>query len=106
MGQKHVTDLFHQRRFRTRWTMIRIKYDELHAVRQRTSATGPRLRRWSKQVFARALAKSPELLELDDHQIRKLRQLEGIERCVWSNTSEVAQSYRFQFEVAPLLARR
>jgi hypothetical protein len=57
-------------------------------------------------VLARTLAQTFELLELDDHQVCKFREVERVEREVWFNARELAQGDGFEFEGAPLLAWR
>ena len=50
------------------------------------------------------MAQTVELLELNDHQVGKLRELERVERQVRFDARELAQGNGFEFEVAPLLA--
>src|SRR5688572_33204472 len=80
MGQKDVTDLLHQSRFRSGWTMVGIQDHELHSVWQRAGAAGPRFTRWSKKVFAGRIAEALELIEFEHDQVCKPGKVEWIER--------------------------
>jgi hypothetical protein len=57
-------------------------------------------------MFARFRAKTLDLLEANNQQVSKLRELERIEGSTGSHASEIAKAQRLQLELPPLLARR
>src|SRR6185503_5451308 len=97
MAQENVTDLFHQSRLGSRWTMVWIEYHQLQSVWQGTRATGPGLVPWSKQVFASCVAESLDFLEVEHDEICEPGEVKGIEGKVRPHAGEVAQRHGFQF---------
>src|SRR5687767_8001207 len=99
MAQEDVTDLLHQRGFRSCWTMVRIENYQLHSVRQRAGASGPRFSRWSKQVFARSVAEALYFIELEHDQVCKVGEVKRIERQVRADAGERSEERRVGKEV-------